>query len=305
MPKQIALRAPEAAAVRIAPLLNFISIVAAPVVWILDRSGQLVLKLLGQSGAPDRKMSDEEIRHVLSEAESAGIMNKAETDMIAGVMRIADRTARGLMVPRGEVEVVGVTDSPDRIIHRFRETGHLRLPVRDAGPDDIIGVLKSRDFLDTGEQGAQLDTEALIFEAPVVRDGMAALDVLEALRKSPAHMVLVYDEYGHFEGIITPMDVLEAIAGEFPEGEEAKIVARADGSLLVAGWMPVDEFAERIGMTLDKDRDFETVAGLVIEKMGALPGLGEHVDIGDWRVEVIDIDGRRIDKLLVQPHPKS
>lgn len=143
---------------------------------------------------------------------------------------------------------------------------------------------------------------ALMIEAPVVRDGMNALDVLETLRKSPAHMVLVYDEYGHFEGIITPMDVLQAIAGDFVEGAEAeaKITTRDDGSLLVAGWMPADEFAAHIGIMLDADPDYQTVAGLVIEKMGSLPKLGEHVTFGGWRIEVIDLDGRRIDKLLVQ-----
>ena len=141
-----------------------------------------------------------------------------------------------------------------------------------------------------------------MIEAPVVGEGMAALDVLEALRASPAHMVLVYDEYGHFEGIITPMDVLEGIAGEFPEGEqaEAKIATRDDGSLLVAGWMQVDEFADRVGIALEADRDYETVAGLVIDRMKALPKLGDHVDVGPWRIEVVDLDGRRIDKLLVQ-----
>jgi putative hemolysin len=174
--------------------------------------------------------------------------------------------------------------------------------VRDGSADNIIGVLKSRDFLDTGKSGASTDPLALLIEAPVVRDGMNALDVLETLRKSPAHMVLVYDEYGHFEGIITPMDVLQAIAGDFVEGEEteAKIAERGDGSLLVAGWMPADEFAERIGITLDEDRDYETVAGLVIEKMGSLPKLGEYMEVSGWRIEVVDLDGRRIDKLLVQ-----
>ncbi len=305
VPKQIALRAPEAAAVRIAPLLNIIAIVAAPIVWVLDRSGKLVLALLGQSGAAERNMTDEEVRLVLSEAQSAGVMEKADTEMIAGVMRIADRTAKGLMVPRHEVEVVDISETPAAIIRRFRETGHSRLPVRDGGPDNIIGILKSRDFLDAGKSAAPLDPSAFIFEAPVVRDGMAALDVLEALRKSPAHMVLVYDEYGHFEGIISPMDVLQAIMGDFPEGEnaEAKIAERDDGSLLVAGWMPVDEFAEHIGMTLDSDRDYETVAGLVIEKMGTLPKLGEYVDLSGWRIEVVDLDGRRIDKVLVQRIP--
>lgn len=302
VPKQIALRAPEAAAVRIAPLLNLIAIVAAPVVWVLDRSGKLVLSLLGQSGEVDRNMTDEEVKLVLSEAQSAGVMEKAETEMIAGVMRIADRTAKGLMVPRHDVETVEATDSPAVIIRRFRETGHSRLLVRDGQADNIIGVLKSRDFLDTGMSSGEPDPRALLIDAPVVRDRMNALDVLETLRKSPAHMVLVYDEYGHFEGIITPMDVLEAIAGDFVEGEdtEVRIVEREDGSLLVAGWMPADEFAERLGIALDEDRDYETVAGLVIETMGSLPRLGEHVEISGWRIEVIDLDGRRIDKLLVQ-----
>jgi putative hemolysin len=300
VPKQIALRAPEASAARIAPLLNLISIVAAPVVWLLDKSGKLVLVLLGQSGAADRGVTDDEVKLVLSEAHSAGVMEKAETEMIAGVMRIADRTARGLMVPRHEVETVDVSETAAEIIRRFRDTGHSRLPVRDGNPDNIIGVLKSRDFLDA--DGSAPDTRALLIEAPVVRDGMAALDVLETLRGAPAHMVLVYDEYGHFEGIITPMDVLEAIAGEFPEGEEAeaKVAVRDDGSLLVAGWMPVDEFAERLDLSLDQDRDFETVAGLIIERMGRLPALGERIRIGPWRIEVVDLDGRRIDKVLVQ-----
>ena len=302
VPKQIALRAPEAVAVRIAPLLNLISIGAAPLVWLLDRSGKLVLRLLGQSGEADRGMTDEEVKLVISEAHSAGVMEKAETEMIAGVMRIADRTARGLMIPRHEVEVVDIDDPSESIVRRFRETGHSRLPVRDGGPDDIVGLLKSRDFLVTGEDAPAPDPRSLLIDVPVVRDGMAALDVLEALRASPAHMVLVYDEYGHFEGIITPMDVLEGIAGEFPEGEqaEAKVATRDDGSLLVAGWMPVDEFADRIGIALEEDRAYETVAGLVIDRMKALPKLGDHVDVGPWRIEVVDLDGRRIDKLLVR-----
>lgn len=297
VPKQIALRSPEPVAVFIAPLLQGIAIVTAPVVWVLDQSGKIVLALLGQSGKVDRNMTDEEVKLMLSDAESAGVMQKAETEMIAGVMRIADRTARGLMVPRHEVEVVDITDTPATIIRRFRETGHSRLPVRDGEADNIIGVLKSRDFLQTGKP----DPRALLIEAPVVQDGMAALDVLETLRRSPAHMVFVFDEYGHFQGIVTPMDVLMAIAGDFIEGPETepKVVERADGSLLVAGWMPVDEFAERLGLMLDDDRDYETVAGLVITKMRALPKLGEEIALGGWRIEVIDMDGRRVDKLLV------
>ena len=302
VPKQVALRAPEAAAVRIAPLLQGIAVAAAPLVWLLDKSGKLVLLLLGQSGDADRNMTDEEVKLVIAEAQSAGVMEEAETEMIAGVMRIADRTARGLMTPRHEVDVVDAGDTAAQVVRRFRETKRSRLPVRDGEEDNVIGVLSSRDFLEQRPRGEAFDLRALIIPAPVVRDGMAALDVIETLRQAPAHMVLVYDEYGHFEGIVTAMDVLEAITGSFGDDaeDEPKVVVREDGSLLVAGWMPVDEFADRIGLTLKGDRDYETVAGLVIDAMGSLPDVGAHVVLGGWRIEVVDLDGRRVDKLLVQ-----
>ncbi len=300
VPKQIALRAPEAVAARVAPMMRMIALIAAPLVWLLDRSGKLLLALLGQSGQTAHNMTDEEVKLVISEATNAGVMEEAETEMIAGVMRVADRTARGLMTPRHEVELVNVTDTPAAIVRRFRETGRSRLPVRDGAADNIIGVLTSRDFLEQRNRADAL--RSLIVHAPVVRDGMAALDVIEKLRQAPAHMLLVFDEYGHFEGIITAMDVLEAITGDFFDetDSEAKIVTREDGSLLVSGWMPADEFADRIGITLSDDRNYETVAGLMLDKMGRLPEVGAYLDLSGWRIEVVDLDGRRIDKLLVQ-----
>ena len=301
VPKQVALRAPETVAARVAPLMRAIAIGAAPLVWLLDRSGKLVLALLGQSGASDRSMTDEEVRMVISEAESAGVMDEAETRMIAGVMRTADRTARALMTPRHEVEAVDITDSIAAVLRRFRETGHSRLPVRDGGQDDIAGIVALHDFVEARPRNDQTTLRNLMIEAPVVRDGLPALQVIEALRATPARMLLVYDEYGHFEGIITPMDVMEGITGTFADETDAepKIVARDDGSLLVAGWMPADEFADLIGLTLDADRDYTTVAGLVIDRMGLLPPVGAHLDLPGWRIEVLDLDGRRIDKLLV------
>lgn len=302
VPKQIALRRPESVAVRIAPLLRVISIVAAPLVWLLDRSGRLVLWLLGQSGDPGQSVTDEEVKLVLSEAQSSGVMAEGETAMIAGVMRIADRTARGLMIPRNEVDLVEITDTPATVAARFRDSKRSRLPVRDGGEDEITGVFAARDFLDPAILTGEVSLRELVLPAPVVRDGLPALDVIDAMRKSPTHVLLVFDEYGHFEGIVTPMNILEAITGEFTDdaGGEAKIVTREDGSLLVAGWMPVDEFADAIGITLAADRDYATVAGLVIDLMGQLPPVGAVLRLGAWRIEVVDLDGRRIDKLLVQ-----
>ncbi|MDX5413541.1 MAG: hemolysin family protein, partial [Rhodobacterales bacterium] len=235
VPKQIALRAPEAVAARVAPMMQVIATVAAPLVWVLDRSGKVVLRLLGQSGAQAQQVSDEEVRLIISEAETAGAMEPAETRMIAGVMRIADRSARGLMTPRSEVEALPLDLDRAGLLEALQRLSRSKLPVWEHEPDNIVGVLAARDLLAPELLGEGFDLRAMLREAPVVRDGQGALDVIENLRRSPAHMVLVYDEYGHFEGIITPMDVLQAITGDFLEDgeEEPKVVTRQDGSLLV------------------------------------------------------------------------
>ena len=300
VPKQIALSNPEAIAVRVAPAMAGLAIVAAPLVWVLDRSGKIILKVLGQDTSRKHRVSDEEIHLLISEAESAGVIEKGETAMIEGVMRIADRTAKGLMTPRHEVVVADTSESFEEILERFRQSGRTRLPLRDGGPDDIVGILHSRDLLAADPDG--FDPRRFMMNASVIHDALPALEVVERLRASPEHMLLVYDEYGHFEGVVTPMDVLGAIAGGFDQGDtdEPKVVERDDGSLLVAGWMPVDEFADRLEVTLTEDGDFETVAGLVLHLSAELPQVGQWVRVGDWRIEVVDMDGRRIDKLLVQ-----
>ena len=301
VPKQIALRAPEEVAARVAPMMRIIARGAAPLIWVLDRSGKLVLSLLGQSGSRSRGVSDEEVRMIIAEAESAGAMDRAETRMIAGVMRIADRTARGLMTARHEVVTLDADGDKAELLQRLHDLSRSRLPVWEGDVDNIIGVLTTRDILAPALRSEPFDLRALLREAPTVRDGQDALEVVDRLRTAPAHMVLVYDEYGHFEGIITPMDVLEAIAGEFPDSvtDEPKVVTREDGSYLIAGWMPADEFADLLSLEIDADRDYETVAGLVLDKMGHLPEVGQRLELQGWTIEVVDLDGRRIDKLLV------
>ena len=300
VPKQIALARPEAFAARVAPAMRALLVGAAPLVWLLDRSGRAVLALLGRSGRREDGVSDEEVRMVIAEAEGAGVMERAETEMIAGVMRLADRTARGLMTPRREVEVAEAQEARAAIQERFRASGRSRLPLRDGGPDEIVGVLHSRDVLQAPAEA--FDPRSLALPAPVVPDALPATQVIERLKAAPAHMLLVYDEHGNFEGVVTPMDVLGAIAGGFDETEadEPKIVERADGSLLVSGWMPADEFAARLGLALEPDPDFETVAGLALDRAGELPRLGQRIALDGWVLEVVDMDGRRIDKLLAQ-----
>lgn len=306
VPKQIALADPETVASRVAPTMRLLSQASAPLVWMLDRSGRLLLTLLGQSGKRESAVSDEEIRMLIAEAAGAGVIEQGETEMLTGVMRIADRTARGLMTPRHEVEMAEVGESRAKVLARFRASGRSRLPLRGQGQDNILGLLHSRDLLQA--TGPAFDPAALVRRTTVIHDALPAMQVIERLKTSPEHMLLVYDEYGNFEGIITPMDILGAITGSFDDTEtdEPKLIERSDGSLLVAGWMPVDEFAERIGLELEAHPEYETVAGLVLHKIAELPQVGQHVTVGEWRIEVVDMDGRRIDKLLVQhSHPSS
>ncbi|EPE94777.1 hypothetical protein RGCCGE502_29753 (plasmid) [Rhizobium grahamii CCGE 502] len=301
VPKQIALRAPETVASKVAPAMIFLSRLAAPLVWLLDASGRTILRLLGQAGKSGDIVTDEEIKTVLAEAHSAGVIETEESAMISGVMRLADRNARALMTPRRDVEVIDIEDSFPAIREQLRRSAQARLPVRKNSSDEIIGVLLTKDFYDALASTGHVDIGTLVQQVPIVSDLSGAIDIIQAIRRSSCHMVLVYDEYGHFEGVITSGDILEAILGAVQEdsiGERA-IVRRHDGSYLVSGWTPIDEFADFMNFQVDDYRNYQTVAGLVLEEMKHLPEVGESFIMNGWRIEVVDLDGRRIDKLLL------
>jgi putative hemolysin len=301
VPKQIALRDAEGIAARVAPAMKVIASVGAPLVFLLDASGRLLLRLLRQHGETDERVTDEEVKTLIAEAESQGVLESEEKAMITGVMRLADRSARGLMTPRLDVETIDLSDPPEETMQRLRESHRSMLPVHEGEPDRIIGVLVRKDLIDIFASGAPADIRALVKPAPVVLDRADAISVLAALRNSVVHMALVFDEYGHFEGIVTPGDILGAIIGEFQEeeGAEMAFTRREDGSFLVAGWMPVDEFTDKIGVPIPKDPPYETVAGYVLSELNHLPAVGESFTREPWRFEVLDLDGRRIDKVLV------
>ena len=299
VPKRIALRNPEAVAALVGGPMTVISRLTAPLVWVLDHSGRLVLSLMGLGGKGDTSISDMEIRSILAEAHEAEVIEDEEKQMMEGVMRLADRSARGLMTPRHEVDTVPV-DAPLRtILSRFADIGRSRLPaVTDDG--DVAGVYFMRDFIEAAG-GARIEPQGLLRQVPVVSDRADALDVLKVLREGRDHIALVYDEFGHFEGIVTAGDFLGAITGGFEsdEDDEPAVVRRDDGSHLVAGWMPADEFRDALGVALPEGEDFDTVAGLFIAIHQRLPELGAVATLGPWRFEVVDMDGRRIDKVLV------
>ncbi len=301
VPKQLALRDAEKIAARAAPTMQFIASVAAPLVWLLDISSRAILTLIGRSGASEDRVTDEEVKTIIAEAESQGVLETEEKAMISGVMRFADRSARGLMTPRLDVEIVNLSDPELDVLQMLRTSHHSVLPVHDGEPDQIIGVLVRKDLIDVFADGLTVEIRDLIKPAPVVLDRADALSVLRAIRSSPVHVALVFDEYGHFEGIVTPGDILGAITGGFQDedDDEHAFTQRDDGSYLVSGWMPVDEFADKIGVPVPKDPKYETVAGFVLAELNHLPVVGESFVREPWRIEVMDLDGRRIDKVLV------
>ena len=307
VPKQIALRAPESVAMRVAPLMQLISKVAAPLIWLLERSSNLALRLIGQADKPAAAVSDEEIHMLIDEAEDAGVIEQEESQMMIGVMRIADRTARGILTPRHDVEIADAAETRQQILERFQRSGHSRLPLRNGGSDDLIGVINARDIL-TEQTEDSFDPLAAVKLVPMIYESLPAIAVIDKLRNSKDHMLLVFDDHGHFTGVITPMDILGAIAGGFEaeQFDEPKVIEREDGSLLVSGWMPVDEFASQLKITLEDDLSFETVAGLVFDRVTVPPHVGQHICIDGWNIEIVDMDGKRIDKLLVsQATPKT
>lgn len=300
VPKQIALRNAEMVASRMAPAMKALSKIAAPIVWLLDRSGKLVLRLIGQGSKSETKVTDEEIAALVAEAESHGVIEADERRMIAGVMRLGDRSVRAIMTPRTEVDWVDISAGEDAARKLLIEAQHSHLAAGDGNVDNMVGVLRTRDMLSALLSGKKLDPRRLVLPAPIVHDNADALDVLTTLRQADVPMALVHDEYGTFEGIVTPSDILEAITGVFrydaDEGEMA--VMREDGSWLFSGSMPVDEMAEHLKISLPAKRRYETVAGFVLSHVNHLPRISESIDALGWRFEVVDLDGRRIDKVL-------
>ncbi len=301
VPKNLALRNPEAIACIVAPAMAAFAKFAAPAVWLLDQSTKLVFRVFGQSMESEARVTDEEIKSLVAEAESAGVLESGEREMISGVMRLADRAVVGLMTPRTDVEWIDVAASDEDVRARLSQTSHSRLPAGEGSIDKVLGVVQTRELLTPALAGKQLDVRSRIRKVPIIPETMDALDVVAVLRNADVPMAFILDEHGEFEGLVTPADVLEAIAGVFKSDigdDDEYAVERADGSWLLSGSMPFDEMADQIGFPLPSARTYETVAGFVLANMKRIPTVGEGFEQSGWRFEVLDLDGRRIDKVL-------
>lgn len=301
VPKQIALRDPEAIAVRVAPAMTLLAKVSLPLVWLLDRSGKTLLWLLGHRGEAEEKVSEEEIRTLVVEAENAGVLEPGEKEMIAGVMRLGDLPVGAVMTPRHEVTMIDLADPFPDISAALLNSNRSRFPVCDGNRDSTLGIVNAKDLLDAYLSGQTPDIRRLIHQAPIIPESVDARDVIAILRDSPVHMGLVHDEYGTFQGVVTSTDILEAIVGAFHTEEgpaEPAFTKRDDGSYLISGWMPALQFAELLGIALPASRSYQTFAGFLLQQFGTIPRVGDKIETGGWRFEIVDLDGRRIDKVL-------
>jgi putative hemolysin len=303
VPKQIALRAAVPLALVMARPMALFARVAAPFVWLLDTSSSLILQALGMHHRGEHRLTAEELQMIFAEATRSGVIEEGERAMLSGIMRLGERTVRELMTPRTEVDWLDLGADETQIRETIARSPRSLLPVADGSVDKVVGVVKARQVLALLLAGKPVRLSRLMKKAEVVPDQLDAMDALRILQSSGLGMAMVHDEYGHLDGIVTPADLLTAMAGRFAshqdEGDEPDLVEREDGSLLIAGAMTADALSERLGIDLPEDREFATAAGYVLYRLKRLPVEGEHFTDQGWRFEVVDMDGRKIDKLLV------
>lgn len=303
VPKRIALSAPETIAGMVAPPMSLLASASAPVVWLLKTSTETVLRLIGAHRTKEADVTEEEIHSLIEEGQTAGLIEAEEREMITGIMRLGDRTVRAIMTPRLEIVWLDPSKPRQETLALIADSGHSRFPVAEGGIDNLVGVTQAKELLVASAHG-DWNLSAAAHPPMIVPESMSVLRLLETMRENPVRMLFVADEYGVIQGLVTAADVLESIAGDTALSPDEAIdppVQRSDGSWLIDGMTPIDEFEHLFSVRdLNEEGEFDTVAGFVIHLMQRLPNVGDKTSFGPLEFEIVDLDGRRIDKLIVR-----
>ena len=309
VPKRIALIFPEAVASKMAAPISTVAIVLKPFVLLLTASTSGILKLLGVKDRDGSDVTQEEVATILAEGTSAGLIEPEEQVMIEEILRLGDRPVRVAMTPRHDVFWIALDDPEEMLREEIRTCPYSRIVVaRESDVDNPLGVVHKKDLLDSLLTHGKFDIEPLVAEPAFIPQSTSVLKALEILKGSKVHMAFIVDEYGAFEGVVTATDILEMIAGDFNEGhdeEQAWIHQRADGSWLVDGQTDLDELADKLGENFGEHEGYHTVAGLILHQISRVPDEGEVLQVGRFEVEVVDMDDRRIDKLIFKELVKA
>lgn len=311
IPKRLGLNNPEKIASRVAGVMNFISKISSPIIHLLTVSTDFGLRVLGVKANEEPPITEEEIKGLVEEGTQVGVFEASEQDMIEGVFRLNDRMINAIMTPRTEIEWLDLEDPAQILLDEVMHSSHSRFPVASGSLDDVVGILNAKDLLEQHLTNQQFDLLAVVQKPLFVPENTPASRVLELVRESGVHEALVIDEYGGLLGMVTLFDVLESIVGELPaqdEPSEPEVVRRDDGSYLLDGLLPVDELKELFDLNELPDEDkigYQTLGGFVMNQLGHIPGSGQKFQYQNLTFEVMDMDGRRVDKVLVTAAPQS
>ncbi|MGH6931310.1 MAG: hemolysin family protein [Dongiaceae bacterium] len=305
LPKRLALSRPEAIAARMARSMALLSRAATPAVWFLSAMTDLLLRLFPIRHGSEPSVTDEEIKLLMQQGMETGDFHPTEKSIVDMALRLGDRRVSALMTPRTQVEWLDLKDSIEATKKKIRESHYSRFPVAEGGRRHIVGIVEVKDLLAAELAGKGFDIQASMKPAIYIPESAPALKALETFRESGAPITLIVDEYGDFQGVVTLEDLLEALVGELPspgQDEEPLVTRRADGSWLVDGMMPIDELRDAVGITAlpaEEERNYQTVAGLVMDQLRRIPKTADQFEIANYSFEVVDMDGRRVDKVMV------
>ncbi|MBI5354606.1 MAG: HlyC/CorC family transporter [Chloroflexi bacterium] len=305
VPKRLALRDPEGVSEAVAGSMSFFSVVFSPFVKLLSFSTEAILKLMGVKASEEPPVTEEEIHLLIDQGKQAGVFEESEQDMVEGIFSLGDSRVYSLMTPRTDLVWLDVKDSIEEIRQKIAECAFSRFPVRQDSLETIVGIVKSRDLLVESLSGKNIDLKTLLKPAYFIPETMFASRALELFKEKNTELLLVIDEFGGLQGLLTINDILEEIVGAM-EFEEPQATQRQDGSWLLDGMLEVDEFKELFEFTvLPHEDEYETLSGFVMTLLGRVPQPSDNFDWNSYRFEVMDMDGRRVDKVLVTTLPKA
>jgi putative hemolysin len=303
IPKRLALHSPERIAAAIAGPMIFISKVFRPLVWLLGKVTEFALNILGVTPSTEPPVTEEEIQLLIDQGTEAGVIEEAEQDMVEGIFSLSDSRVYSLMTPRTEITWLDIKDSPDVIRTKITESPYSRFPVCQASLDAVLGIVKARDLLgppSLSSEGFKLKDK--LRPAFYIPETMLASRALEIFKEKNAELMLVIDEFGSLQGLLTLQDILEEIVGDIEV--EAQATQRQDGSWLLDGLLPVDDFKEIFKVDkLPHESEYESLSGFVMMSLGRVPQAADHFEWNGLRFEIMDMDGRRVDKVLVTALP--
>ncbi|MEH1967960.1 hemolysin family protein [Nostoc sp.] len=307
VPKRLALNNPERIASIVAIPMQALAAIASPVVYLLSASTDLILRLLGITASTEPQVTEEEIKILIEQGTEAGTFEEAEQDMVERVFRLGDRPVSYLMTPRPDIVWLDLDDSAEENRQKMVDSAYSRYPVCQGGLDNVLGVIPVTDLLARSFRGEALDLTIGLRQPVFVPESTRGLKVLELFKQTITHMALVVDEYGVIQGLVTLNDIMSEIVGDVPSTDgqdQPQAVQREDGSWLLDGMLPVEEFLELFGMEeweSEERGSYQTLGGFVITHLGRIPAAADHFEWQSMRIEVMDMDGNRVDKVLVVP----